>query len=154
VHGDLVGRFVVRIECDRLLRGGERTCWVAVVEAEVSELAEEVDDRCVEAADVAGRPGVVGACERLAADERERPLEQRFPVGATSRVRPGEQLLELIEIDRDCLTVEEVALVRAEDALPEVSAGVTDCVPFRFSFSLALSAITVGLAKLTYRLGP
>jgi hypothetical protein len=33
-------------------------------------------------------------------------------------VRPGEQLLELIEIDRDCLTVEEVALVRAEDALP------------------------------------
>lgn len=50
MHGDLVGRFVVRIECDRLLRGGERTCWVAVVDAEVSELAEEVDDRCVEAA--------------------------------------------------------------------------------------------------------
>jgi len=36
----------------------------------------------------------------LAADERERPLEQLFPVGATSRVRPGEQLLELIEIDQ------------------------------------------------------
>lgn len=100
MHGDLVGCFVVRIKCDRLLRGGERTYWVAVVEAEVSELAEEVDERCVEAAHVAGRPGVVGACERLAADERERPLEQLFPVGATSRVRPGEQLLELIEIDQ------------------------------------------------------
>jgi hypothetical protein len=40
VHRELVGGLVVGIERERLLRGGERTGGVAVVEAEVAELFE------------------------------------------------------------------------------------------------------------------
>src|SRR4029453_12258518 len=44
-------------------------------------------------------------------------------------VCPGEQCLEAVEINCDCFAVEEITLVRSEDALSEVSARVADRVP-------------------------
>ena len=75
-HGELVGGLVVRIERQRLLGGGERIRWVAVGETIVTELLEEANDPGGKVAHVACGPGIVRARQRVAAHERERPLEE------------------------------------------------------------------------------
>ena len=129
LHREAADGFVVGVEGERFLGCGERLGRVARVELATTEGFEPVDDRGCETADLAGRPRVVVPVERSPTDERERALERREANVARSRVGMPEQQVELVDVDRDLLAIEDISLVGAEDDVAELRASFADRAP-------------------------
>jgi hypothetical protein len=74
-----------------------------------------------------GTPGtVVGAGERLAAEQAQRRFEQRLEAFGFARIRSRQESLELVEVDIDLRPVEPVLLALARDRVSEEPSCVAD----------------------------